>query len=233
MRVVFISDHHTQLDSVKVPDGDILIDAGDWTYVGSVEEISAYNRKMGKLPHKNKICVAGNHDRLLEQEPSLGRSLLTNVMYIQDEEIEIKGLHIYGSPWQPTFGYGWAFNLPRGRSLATRWNSIPDNLDILITHGPPFEVLDTVRRMDDLMWPNDRMLDLGIVEHVGCQDLKETVDQVKPKVHVFGHIHGARGIKKTKNTLFLNASICNESYKPKNKPIVVDFINKKPKIVEY
>ncbi|HSS43975.1 MAG TPA: metallophosphoesterase [Thermoanaerobaculia bacterium] len=135
-RIVCVSDTHNRQGQFEVPDGDVLIHAGDLTGRGTLPEITAVNDWFGRLPHTNRVVIAGNHDFLFERENALARSLLTNASYLEDSGIEVQGLKIWGSPWQPWF-YDWAFNLPRGPALAEKWRRIPEKIDVLVTHGPP------------------------------------------------------------------------------------------------
>ncbi len=208
MRVVCISDTHLihQMVKLKVPDGDLLIHAGDGTNDGTVGEVTAFLQWLAGLDHKHKVLIAGNHDWLFQKDPARAKAILPpSITYLQDSGVEIEDLKIYGSPWQPAF-MGWAFNLPRGRPIRKKWKRIPDDTDILITHGPPAGILDQSYGG----------------ENVGCADLRDTIQRVKPKLHVFGHIHKSYGSTTVSGTQFVNASICNEDYMPSNKPIVVD-----------
>ncbi len=212
-RIVCISDTHNCNGQIDVPDGDILIHSGDATITGTVEEIKLFNVWFSSLPHKHKIFVAGNHDWLFERNNELARTLLdTKIIYLQDSECEIEGLKIYGSPWQPRF-YDWAFNLMRGPELAEKWKLIPNDIDILITHGPPNCILDEVPR------------EWGI-DYTGCEELRKRVDEIawfgKLKLHIFGHIHCGYGIRKVDGITFVNASNCDEQYHPTQPPIVID-----------
>lgn len=173
--------------------------------VGELEEIIRLNHWLGTLPHQHKVIIAGNHDWLFQHRPTFARSLITNAIYLEDSKTEIDGLKIYGSPWQPEY-MSMAFNLPRGRALAEKWDMIPRGLDILITHGPPYQILDEV--------PSG--------ERVGCEDLLDAVRRVRPRLHIFGHIHHSYGQIKVDSTEFANASICDESYLPANPPLVFD-----------
>jgi Icc-related predicted phosphoesterase len=212
-RIVCISDTHNCNEEIEVPDGDILIHSGDATTIGSVEQLKAFNRWFAGLPHKCKIFVAGNHDWLFERNNDLARRLLDpSISYLQDSSIEIDGLKIYGSPWQPRF-FDWAFNLNRGPEMAEKWAMIPDDIDILITHGPPHGILDLVPRK-------------GWNENTGCEELRKRVEQIanfgRLKLHVFGHIHCGYGIHEELGVKFVNASTCDEQYNPTQTPIVVD-----------
>lgn len=189
MKLICVSDTHARHHLTEVPDGDILIHAGDITRQGQLEDVSAFDEWLGKLPHRHKIVICGNHDFCFQNQPAEARAMLTNAIYLEDSGCEIEGLTFYGSPWQPWFG-GWAFNLPRGKELADVWAKIPDRLDVLITHGPPEGILDRTNRGD----------------FVGCRDLLFRVLEVKPRLHVFGHIHEAAGRVETEHTVFINAS---------------------------
>lgn len=212
MKVVMIADTHGQHRKLNVPDGDILIHAGDsMTSGNNYRELTDLNDWFGELPHKYKILIAGNHDFLFEKIDDC-RKLITNAVYLQDEEIVIDGLKIYGSPWQPEF-YNWAFNLPRGAELAEKWAKIPDDTDILVTHGPPYGYQDWVPR-----WGKSEGKYDG---NVGCDDLLTRVKEIKPLLHVFGHIHCAAGYVETPETIFVNAAVVDEGYRVKHNPTVI------------
>lgn len=207
MKIVCISDTHNLHHQIKnIPNGDLLIHAGDLTRKGSLEDVKSFNSWLGELPHKYKVCISGNHDFCFEQRPEEARRLITNAHYLQDEEITIEGYKIYGSPWQPWF-FDWAFNLRRGEPLREKWEKIPDDTDILITHGPPHGILDKVM--------------MG--ERVGCEELLLRLGSLeKLKLHVFGHIHEASGVHEHQGIKMVNASTCTLSYKPTNEPVVVE-----------
>jgi predicted phosphodiesterase len=200
MRIVLISDTHSRHREYDLPDGDLLLVAGDVTKRGTREQILAFDEWLGTLPHRHRVVIAGNHDFALEQVPG-ARGWITNATYLQDEEVTVGGLRIWGSPWQPRF-FDWAFNLDRGAPLRAMWRRIPTGVDVLVTHGPPRGILDRTFRGDD----------------VGCDDLRdEVLDRVRPKLHVFGHIHEARGQVVMDGVHFVNAS----SWEPVP-PFVVD-----------
>ena len=223
MRIVAISDTHGLHKSVRIPDGDILIHAGDLTSTGKTHEVAAALQWLKSLPHRHKIVVAGNHDWLFEKSPGEAAALMQDagITYLQDSGIVIDELSIYGSPWQPEF-MQWAFNVPRGK-LSKYWDHIPEGLDILITHGPPYGVLDQSipDGLTKYALANDQQHFAGS-EHVGDDELLSAVQRAQPRIHVFGHIHGSYGTTRTKHTTFYNASICNEYYEPRNNPWVID-----------
>lgn len=207
MRIVAISDTHTFESGIAIPDGDVLIHAGDATIDGKPQEIAAFGKWFDGQPHAYKIFVAGNHDWLFQRNREQAEYLIRfpNVFYLQDSLVEIEGVRFYGSPWQPRFG-DWAFNVARGEAIKKKWDRMKC-CDVLITHGPPWGILDTV-------CPNS--------QHLGCEDLREAVRRVGPRVHVFGHIHGGYGEYVADGTRFVNASICDEAYRTSNAPMVLD-----------
>lgn len=208
-KIVCLSDTHNYHERVRVPEGDVLIHAGDATGRGTLDEIVSFNRWFAALPHRYKIFVAGNHDWLFETSSAFARKLLdSSIFYLQDSFVEIENLKIYGSPWQPRF-YDWAFNLTRGAELAEKWKLIPEDTDVLITHGPPHGILDEVPRQ-------------YFVENTGCEELRKRVEIVKPKLHVFGHIHCGYGQTEKFGVKFVNASTCDEEYNPRNAPIQIE-----------
>lgn len=216
-------------DFINENDENILIHSGDCTNIGTDQEISDFiDWYSGLKMFDKKIFIAGNHDFGFEkinrypyhsnQIPEV--VLMTNpeildesdVVYLEDDEYVFKSVTLkrkikfYGSPWQPEF-YDWAFNLPiNGEKLRSKWEMIPKDTDILLTHGPAYGLLD--------LTPD--------IRSVGCGLLRERINKVQPLLHNFGHIHHSYGETFHNGTLHVNSSVCNERYVPKNKPIVVD-----------
>lgn len=205
MRVVALSDTHGRHGAVAVPDGDLLIHAGDFTDHGSLEEIAAFDAFLAGLPHRHKVVIAGNHDFAFERDPAAARAVLAHATYLEDGETTVDGLRLWGSPWQPWF-YDWAFNLRRGADIRRKWALIPEGIDILVTHGPPHGHGDRTAQ--------------GLA--VGCEDLLTRVREVRPRVHLFGHIHEGFGTTSDGTTTFVNASTCDLRYRPVNPPLVLD-----------
>lgn len=217
-KIVAISDTHCQLDDVSIPEGDILLHSGDLTYRGTPQEISKELKKLSRYKDKYKaiILCEGNHDWLGARSPSMMDQMCKDngIILLRDSSVTIEGLKFYGSPFQPEF-CNWAFNLPRGEPLKRKWANIPDDTDVLITHGPPMGILDNVTKFD-------HRTSQQIIEHVGCEDLYNRIMELKDlKLHVFGHIHDGHGQLKMGNTTFVNASICTEEYRPTNSPICI------------
>jgi Icc-related predicted phosphoesterase len=212
MKVVCIADTHCYHNKIDVPDGDLLIVAGDFSVgiqPGNIFEAENFNRWLCRLPHGYKILVAGNHDWLaydLKDIPENIQRIYSAAIYLQDSMVKIEGIKIYGSPWQPYFN-NWAFNLPRdGPELAEKWKLIPEGIDILVTHTPPYNILDMNQEK----------------EHCGCKLLSMNIGRVKPRYHIFGHLHDGYGMCKEGETTFINASVLDDEYRIKHKALVFE-----------
>ena len=211
MRITFISDTHTKHDKMTqdLPGGDLIIHAGDSTSRGYRHEINQFVEWFDKLyQYDHKIFIAGNHDWGFQDNPKDTAKKLAEhpgITYLQDESLYFaeSGVKVYGSPWQPEFN-NWSYNLARGLPLREKWNLIPERTNYLITHGPPYGILD---------W-----CDNG---NVGCEELRKKVDSLmrrpnRPlKYHVFGHIHESHG---SLGKVFHNISICDGDYRATGKP---------------
>ncbi len=208
MKIVCISDTHGLHEKIVLPEGDMIIHAGDCTNFGSTAQVIEFLEWFSKLDYKYKIFIAGNHDWFFEErEESLVYGVLDlypEIIYLEDSGVTIENIKIWGSPYQPEF-FSWAFNRKRGEEIKEHWNQIPDDTDILITHGPPMRIMD-----ETLTY-----------ENVGCEDLLSAVNRIEPKYHIFGHIHNGYGIENIQHITFINASICDEKYNPINKPIII------------
>lgn len=203
MRLVIISDTHTE--QIPVPDGDVLIHCGDHTYQGRYEESVRALSWFNNHPHKHKIMIAGNHELGWRDEGSrkeLLHAFAPDCIYLHHESTTINGVKFFGSPYQPEF-FDWAFQFPRGEPLKRIWSEIPDDTDILITHGPPYMIGDSD-------------------SHFGDEDLLTRVLEVKPKVHCYGHAHGGYGVREFHGIKFVNAAILNDNYVVRNEPIIID-----------
>ncbi|MFW6219891.1 MAG: metallophosphoesterase family protein [bacterium] len=213
-KILLISDTHNNhkgLDKKfgELPPADFIIHAGDITGSGdeySTKEFLDWFSSLYQYDHK--IFIAGNHDWIFEINNFLAKRLVPeNVHYLEDSYVELWGLKIYGTPVTPIF-YNWAFNRPEEK-LKQHWSAIPDDTDILITHGPPHGVLDFASHHSQ--------------EHTGSPSLyDEVINRIKPKVHVFGHIHEEYGQKEINGIKFVNASVLNARYQMVNKPILIE-----------
>lgn len=220
MIITFISDTHNKHKGVTqdLPGGDLLIHAGDLSSMGYKHEIEGFCKWFNGLDgYDFKVFIAGNHDWGFQRDLPMCTELVNSykwIDYLQDSSVQVfentdNLIKIYGTPWQPEF-YNWAFNLPRnGVELQQKWDQIPDDTDILVTHGPAWGILDDVE---------DRR---GM--HLGCELLTQRVQKVKPKIHVCGHIHTGRGIYEKDGTLYINAAVLNEQYHYAHKPITIDY----------
>lgn len=221
----------------KLEGGDLLIIAGDLTARDTYPEYEVLFEWLRRAPYKRIVLIAGNHDGLLQEEnvddenyPPVIANLMhfTKMSYLSDSGMEFEGLKIWGSPWTPPF-CDWHFMLPEEK-LKEKYDMIPFDTDILITHGPPMGILDTNRE--------------GI--RCGSVELRKSIERIGPKYAIFGHIHEAYGeghigsfsIAETTlisdqlgnpelspmtlvkhRTTCLNVSHCDRDYNPVNPPI--------------
>ena len=216
-KLTFISDTHTKHEKLNgfLPGGDMLICGGDITSRGYLTEIENFLKWFDKIDnYDHKIFIAGNHDFGFQDQPNETKGLLTGyktVDYLQDELLLVGNgdyedmVKVWGTPWQPEF-HNWAFNLPRGQALKEKWDMITVGTDILVTHGPAFGKLDYVSYDG---------------KNVGCEDLLFKVQEIKPKIHVFGHIHEGYGYVFDGHTHYINAAVLNGRYEFLNKPVNV------------
>jgi Icc-related predicted phosphoesterase len=227
LKITFISDTHTKHNQITkdLPGGDILIHAGDMSSMGYKHEIENFCKWFDGLDnYNNKVFIAGNHDWGFQNHPEQTKEIIEfykNITYLEDQ-LDMIGqttedmVKIWGSPWQPEFN-NWAFNLPRnGESLKAKWDLIPTDIDILITHGPAWGYVDKV---------------IGQTQNLGCELLADRIKVVKPKIHVCGHIHSGNGYVFDGDTHYINASVLDESYYYNNKPLSVEWDPKTNELV--
>lgn len=209
MKVIFISDTHEQHDKlINLPEADMIIHGGDITKRGKEQEVKEFIEWFANLNYKYKVFIAGNHDFYFEDYKwhEIQRTLPEGMFYLCNSGVEIEGIKIWGSPMTPWF-YNWAFNRERGFDIMRYWQQMPsENLDILVTHGPPARILDKCK--------DGRI--------VGCEDLLSVVEEFKPKFHLFGHIHEGYGIVETEDTTFINGSVLDERYELVNEAVVFE-----------
>lgn len=253
VRFVCISDTYSMHDQVEIPEGDILIHAGNFTRMGKIEEVEKFNTWLGTLPHKFKIIIAGPNEltfdkELLQNKNALTKfeinmeelnsyfmdrkkthlqecgankelidvvlrnkcwemkSLITEGIYLEDFSVKLYNMMIYGSPWTPQQHHTKAFCVNQGAECFDKWQKIPSDTDILITHVPPFGHGDVSQSGE---------------EQIGCVELFTTIqEKIRPKYHVFGNNYPGYGITTDETTKYVNATTCVEHYEDKNKPIV-------------
>ncbi len=200
MKITFFSDTHNRHKKIKFNGGDVLVFCGDLTHRGELSQVKDFSHFVKNLDYQYKIVIAGNHDFCFDDErKATAEEYFSDdgLIYLNDSGLDIDGIKFWGSPIQPWF-HDWAFNRTRGVEIKRHWDLIPTDTDVLITHGPPFGILD-------LCFHGER---------VGCNDLLEAVMKIKPKIHAFGHIHEGHGTLKIDNTLFVNACNLDEKYLP-------------------
>jgi Icc-related predicted phosphoesterase len=213
--IVSISDTHTQhealtdyLNLIYTRNNEtIIVHSGDISYRGKLPEVLNFFRWFSNLPFSHKIMISGNHDFIFEKQGLLIKDILKsefpNIIYLQDSGVEIKGLKFWGSPVTPRF-FDWAFN--RDEDIQNHWDLIPEDTDVLITHGPPYGILDQTHS--------------GL--RVGCPRLIKKIKELKNlKLHIFGHIHEASGTETFDSVQFINASTLNLNYEVENYPFSI------------
>lgn len=232
MRIVTMSDSHGRHENIHVlksgenldnmetlyhitgsvylpADADMIIHGGDISMRGHEHEVESFLKWYSSLPYKYKVMIAGNHDFLFDTQRTLAKDLLVkypDIIYIENDVVEIEGIKIWGSPIQPWF-HNWAFNKYRGDDIKKYWDIIPNDIDILVTHGPPFGVLDMTMSGDQ----------------VGCEDLMTKIKEIPTlKLHIFGHIHEHAGHEFKNGIHFVNASVLNLRYQLQNKPMIFE-----------
>jgi Icc-related predicted phosphoesterase len=216
MKAVCFSDTHKTplLDKLELPEADFGLFAGDCSFRGKEAEYRSFIDWFANQPVTHKVFVPGNHDWYTETNliKAMRIAEIRGVVFLSNTEVTLDGYRIYGTPIQPEF-MNWAWNQPLLCNRDACFAKIPEGLDVLITHCPPYGILDDTP-------PN--VFNKGNPENVGCTALRDHVLRAKPRFHVFGHIHHSYGQKSQDGTLFVNASICTEKYQLTNNPIIID-----------
>ncbi|MBC8437084.1 metallophosphatase domain-containing protein [bacterium] len=204
LTLVAISDIHNDY-SMEIPDGDVFIFAGDISYIGEIKDLIRFNEWLGDLPHKHKLYIPGNHDIIFESSTPLAKEIVSNGTYLYgNKSININGKTFFGSPYTPTFGK-WAFMMDEDARIH-HWSTIPV-VDVLVTHGPPKNILDANRAG----------------EPCGCSWLAyEISNRIKPQAHIFGHIHEGFGSTVIGETSYYNVSHMNRDYSPTNGATIIN-----------
>lgn len=207
MKHVLISDTHGDYTLLAgLPPADVLIHCGDATRFGSRGELREFAQTFSQVPSAVKILIAGNHDGCFQKHPEESRHIVREheVIYLEDESVTIVGIKYYGMPWTLEF-YDWSFMTDEAGML-DKLNNVPVDTDVLITHGPPKHILD-----------------LAVGEHAGSIALRTEVQwRIKPKLHVFGHIHEGYGTQQFGETMYVNCSLLDGYYQPVNLPIICE-----------
>lgn len=218
-KIVCISDTHLQHDKITedIPECDLLIHAGDISYKGKQKDLYSFLSWFNKQPARHKVFISGNHDLIFQKQPKVAWEILKkypDIKYLQSSSEEIEGLKIWGSPYTPRF-FDWAFNLDPD-DLEHHWSSIPDDTDIVISHGPMWSVGDEAPRRNHKGF-----------ENVGCRALLYNLTKrVRPILHICGHIHEGYGAYKKEGIRSINAAVLDGKYIYKNKPILIEIKEK-------
>lgn len=226
MKTWIISDTHGREQELDVPEVDMVIHAGDAgqnrSPVINKNQVLDFFAWYHSLNIKYKIYVPGNHDTSLEAGLINLGDIPSSIIFLNHQATEIEGMKFFGSPYTPKFGTGWAYNSSK-KELQELWKDIPKNTDILITHGPPKGVLDLTQ------YDTRPNADGTAFFQCGCAELLKTVKRIKPKLHIFGHIHDETecpnpGILKITGleTTFINACVLNLRYELANNGIILD-----------
>jgi Icc-related predicted phosphoesterase/nicotinic acid mononucleotide adenylyltransferase len=205
--IVHISDTHNKDYDHKIPPGDILIHSGDFTHRGKPEEVQKFRSFLSRQPHRYKIVVCGNHEKGLDslEYSELMQLLGEDVIILQDSAVTINGINFWGTAWNNS-SHAWGVS---DTVLETKWNLIPSDTDVLITHIPPYGILD-------LAWQPSHISDQICshcrkshprYNHWGDRSLAQFVDSRQIPLHLFGHVHDEVGIIKIGETTYSNAAM--------------------------
>lgn len=210
MKLAIISDVHNKYHNLQIPECDVLISCGDYSFHGEKHIVKDFHSWLDQQPANYIISVQGNHETWVQKNfneaKELAESVCPGVHFIEHGAIEIEGVKFFGSAWTPWFN-NWAWNAHRGSEIAYYWSQIPEDTEVLITHGPPHGILDVVYAVDGVT-PKGR---------AGCYDLMDRINALPNlKMHCFGHIHSGSGEQEFNGIKFINASICDEMYTPTN-----------------
>lgn len=219
MKIWLISDTHNHHEELEIPSGiDAVIHCGDESDSGNAfmnePEARRFFRWFSSLDIATKIFVPGNHSTAIEQG-LIRPDNYPEINFLIHQQMEWHGLKIFGSPFTPMF-FDWAYMKAR-EELDAVWQSIPDDIDILITHGPPKGILDVTKDMNS-----------GDPVSVGSKSLRRHVEnRIQPKVHAFGHLHDEAGIHNygtiTRGaTQFINCACCNLASRLVHDGFVID-----------
>ena len=207
MKFIPISDTHGYHRELVLPEGDVIIHAGDFCHYGSDDDLYDFLDWYKELNYEYKILIGGNHDFLADRDTVKFHSILPEkIIYLEDAGVEINSIKIWGSPVHPD-PIDWAFGRKRGLEMKKHWDLIPEDIDILITHTPPYGILDKVRAGKSF----------------GCEELRKRIKDLNIKYHVFGHIHASYGEELIGDTQFINASVIKPGKGLVNKPIEFEF----------
>ena len=202
----------TQIKGLTVPKCDLLLIAGDVSRHGKRIHQDAnwlashFSKWLQEQPAKHIVMTPGNHDVVFDYALKTVPKLDCKVLI--DELVEIEGLKIYGSPWSLEF-YNWGFNLSEEK-LKLVWDNIPEGIDILLIHSPPYGIFD--------MTQNPRYES----KRIGSPSLLKRIEEVRPKNVIFGHNHGEPGVVEKDGITYVNATLLNDYYERVNPPTIIE-----------
>ncbi len=219
MKIVAISDTHGKWNKCQIPECDLLISAGDYSWRGEHHMVRDFHRWLDKQPAKHVISVQGNHEKLVEADfegcKKIALEACPRVHFIDEGLVEIEGLRIWCSAITPWF-HNWAWNRYPGPEIQQHWDKIPPGVDVIVTHGPPHGILDSVPDFNGQTFKWEE-------RHCGCPQLLGKILEVRPRVHIFGHIHPCGGKQIHRDGItFINAAICDDDYRAVNAPVVLE-----------
>lgn len=200
MRILHLSDTHNQHNFLNdLPEADLIIHSGDFSFAGTASEFRDFLKWFLDLNYQYKIFIGGNHDSFLEENSrkEIQSILPENCYYLRHSGIKIENLKFWGVPMFVSEDIDGSY--------FEKIKQIPKNIDVLITHNPPLGILDLDGKIN-----------------FGCPELRNKTFEIKPKFHLFGHIHNAYGIEKSKSTTFINSSVLNGNYERTNPPILFE-----------
>jgi Icc-related predicted phosphoesterase len=205
VRLVLLSDTHGQHRTLRVPDGDLLIHAGDFTLLNkSRDSVRDFNHWLLELPFSQKLVIPGNHD--FKFADPKWRDLISAATFLLNEGVDLDGIKIWGSPLTPSnFS---SFGAKNEADCDRIFSGIPAGTDLVITHGPPRGILDIAE---------------SVGGQQGCALLLSAIRRVRPALHVFGHIHQSYGIASVNGTVFVNAALAGPRFQLIRKPIVIEY----------
>ena len=200
MKILHISDTHSKHQLLNLPEADILVHSGDFTFAGADDEASDFVNWLGNLPYKHIIFIAGNHDNCMYDVESI-IGLPKHIHYLRNSSVMIEGKLFYGVPM-------FMEDVMNG-SYESKFAKIPSDVDVLITHQPPYGILDG----------GDYH---GKPYHYGNKELLNNIIDVKPKIHLSGQDHNEYGISKQNGIIFSNAALLDDQYNLCRDPQVIE-----------
>ncbi|MEM1324491.1 MAG: metallophosphatase domain-containing protein [Bacteroidota bacterium] len=206
MKIIAISDTHGLHKDLDLPEGDVLVHAGDFSYYEDQPRVVDFLAWLDRQDFEHKILIGGNHDFVAAERPDYFQQLLPeSIIYLYNSGTTIDGIRFWGSPYQPDLK-GWAFGEDRGEPMRKHWQQIPNDTNILVTHTPPFGILDESRSG----------------RRYGCEELSKRLEELSVNVHIFGHIHSGYGQQQIGKTIYINAANYNSNKGLTNPPLVFE-----------